>query len=809
MRDTKIIQTQGLLSVAVLLLTVSPVSISAAQQAPVTQQRFSFHIAAKPVPQGVNDIGRITGLSVVFRENAPISASGKPLNGSMTAQQALVTLLSGTGLTYRFANNNTVMVFNAGKVAGNDGVGADGSIVLEPITIQGRSEQWGRTDGFVAAKSVSGTKTDTPLIETPQSVTVVSRKEIETRQAQSVPEVLSYTPGVVEPFGRSGQRDDIYSRGFAVSQYLNGLRLTDGTWGINQIDPYLLERVERIGGPASVLYGQASPGGVIELVSKRPTDEPLHEVSLQTGSYGRAQGTFDFSGPVDKEGQWSYRITGIGRVTDTQIDYTRDRRIAIAPALTWAPDADTTLTFLASYQNDPDLGNYYTLPSQGTVLRNPLGQIPTSFYGGDPSFNEYSRESTSIGYALEHRINPNWVVRQNLRYRHMKAVLGAVFDFGLGEDNRTLKRYALYDEDKLGQFTVDNQSEFKFDTGPLQHTLLMGLDYQRTTLEQTYGLNFGLPGLDIFKPVYNIGITRPAISGHTDQVRSQLGIYAQDQLKIDNLSIVGGLRQDWISGKTTNKIEGVVTDDADDNALTGRIGAVYLFSNGLAPYISYSTSFQPTGGTDANKNAFKPTEGKQYEAGVKYQPDGYESFITAAVFDLKQTNVKTTDPDNPTFSNQIGEVHARGVELSAVASVLDNLNVRASYTHITNVVSRSLDPSWVGNDLVGLPRDMASIWADYTFAEGKASGLKLGLGIRYEGKRNGNETNTLTIPAFTLVDAAIGYDFGIANSKLKGWNVALNATNLFDKKYVASCNGDTICYYGLRRSVLGTMSYKW
>ena len=808
-----LVRLAGATSAAALLLGISGLAGNAVAQGtpkkvasqPVT---IAFNIPAQSLNSAILSFADKAGIQVFYDTARVKGLKSSGATGTLTSQAALARILAGTGLSYRFTGPTSVTI--SGAQSGGT-VSAGDATALAPIIVQGSAEAaWGPVRGYVATQSATGTKTDTPLIRTPQTISVVGRKEMDTRQTQSVSDALSYVAGVEQPLGAESRKDNLYSRGFLASQYLNGLRLTDGSWGINQIDPYLLERVERIGGPASVLYGQASPGGIISMVSKMPTAEPFHELSIQGGNYDHLQGMFDFSGPVDPDGQLLYRLTGMGRLADGQIDFSKDRRLAVAPALTWKPDEDTSLTLLGSYQYDPDLGQYYTLPSQGTVLPNPNGKIPTSRYIGDPGYNIYSREISTVGYSFEHKFNDTVTVRQNLRYIDLDAKFGGVFALGLQPDMRTLNRYAMYDRDQLGQFTVDNQAEIKFDTGSVEHKLLVGLDYQRTTLEQTYGFDFSVPAFDIFNPKYNLGISQPAITGHTYQVLSQLGAYAQDQVTLGKLSVVGGLRYDWADTDTDDRINGT-SQDVRDRKPTGRLGAVYQFDNGIAPYVSYSTSFQPASGTDRSGNPFKPTAGKQYEVGVKYQPVGYDSFITLSAFDLRQTNVTTPDtsPGGTGFSVQTGEVHSRGVELSAVASLDDDLNMRFSYAYLLAVNSETNDPTTLGKQLVGSSKNAASLWLDYKVSSGPLTGLGLGAGVRYRGERYGDDANTFKVPSFALVDAAISYDFGAATPKMKGWKAALNATNLFDKEYVAACNGDTLCYYGDRRRVLGTLTYQW
>jgi iron complex outermembrane receptor protein len=575
------------------------------------------------------------------------------------------------------------------------------------------------------------------------------------------------------------------------------------------MDAYMLDRVEVLRGPSSVLYGQGTPGGLVNLVSKKPTDEPLREIELEAGNHGFGQLGFDFSGPIDKDGKVLYRLTGVGHTDDTQIAYQKDQRIAIAPAITIRPDADTSLTIQAQYLHDPYGGYYGFLPAVGTVLSLPNGgRIGRNFYDGSPKFDEFNRTQKSIGYELEHRFNDTWSMKSSLRYMSADLVYKSVYTTGislLDPSNPMLTRGAIYNVSHMDSLVADNHAQAKFSTGALKHTALVGVDYQRMSLRQDQGTG-AAPSLSIGNPNYSAAIATPALTSQTTQVQNQLGLYAQDQARWGNWTVLGGIRQDWAGNDQLDHVTGIDTNQID-RAFTWRLGSVYEFANGLAPYVSYSRSFQPVIGADAGGNMFKPMEGEQYEAGVKYAPPGYDAFITAAVYQLTQKNSLTTDPSNTNYSIQTGETRSRGVELEGKMALTRNLELTASYTFMDSRNTQSTTAP--GKRPTYVPQHMANAWLNYTFHQGPLNGLGLGAGVRYVGPSYVDAANTMKVSPFTLVDAAIRYDLGQASPALKGATVALNITNLFNKSYVSACATATKCFWGADRTIIGTLAYRW
>lgn len=680
--------------------------------------------------------------------------------------------------------------------------------------------------GYVAPVTTTGSKTDTPLIEAPQSVGVVTRDQVDDQAAISVSQALRYTAGVLGEVRPSARYDSVFVRGFggqgtgaAFVNFLDGLRQGRGLYfGVPNTDPWLLERIEVLRGPASVLYGQTGVGGLVNLVSRRPTADHVNEVRIEAGSNALLQTAFDLGGALTEDGRYTYRLTGIARKSGTQYDHVEEERIAIAPAFTWRPDDSTTITLLASYQHDPEGGFYNFVPASGTVLANPNGRIPRSFFGGDPAYDKYYRTQASIGYQLEHRLDDVWTVRQNFRYAHIDAEVNVLSVRSIGADQRTGTRSATFVSDHANAFALDNQAQASFTTGALRHTALFGIDWQRTSARARQGLRSqGVPGIDLFRPVYYQSI--PAIltdpSGLTNQNIDQLGFYAQDQVALGRWRFNVGLRYDRASiGTTTHTTTGADARSLSqfDDALTWRVGGLYLFDNGLAPYASYSTSFLPNTGTQAPQRGggtFEPTTGEQYEVGVKYQPPGMNSFIQASAYHITQQNVLTQDPVYLTGSIAQGEIRSRGIELEGRASLTANLDIIGAYSYIDAEITKSNNAGVAGSRVPQVPNHMASGWANYSFTEGPLRGLSLGGGARYVGSTYGNDTNTFKVDAVTLFDAALRYDLGARFERAKGLEFAVNAQNIADKDYVASCSSVTACYYGNGRLILGSVRARW
>ncbi len=681
-------------------------------------------------------------------------------------------------------------------------------VQLEGIVVEGQAaaeSPTGPVEGLVATRSLTGAKTDTPVVEIPQSVSVVTSGQIQERAAQNVGQALNYSAGVVaEPFGSDPRTDVPIIRGFsaAESQYLNGLKLIR-EFGATSIEPYGLERIEVLRGPSSVLYGQGNPGGMVNLVSKRPVWESFGEVNAEAATFDRYTGSFDLGGPVGQNPQLAYRLTGLVRDGGTQQDHVDDDRYFLAPALTWMPSEDTSLTLLTSFQYDHPFSPV-GLPAQYT-LGPDEDLLSRHTYLGEPDFDSSNRTLASIGYEFQHRFNDHWTFRQNGRYLLLDWDYRSLYFSGLDAADPSLaSRGSSWNDENLNTFNLDNQVETGFATGPARHTLLMGVDaryHDADTLTE-----FGLaPQVDVFDPKYGAVITKDSLwyTARDDGELTQIGAYAQDQVRWEQWLLTLGLRYDWAkTNSTTTSNFGNTSQDQTDHAWTGRAGLTYLFDNGLAPYVSYATSFEPVIGNmpaALGGGAFEPSEGKQWEAGLKYQPVGWNGFFTAAVYDLRQTNATSTELVNGVNEMvQTGETEVQGVELSGLASLAEGLDLILNYTY-TDAEITAGDNS--GNRPANVPEHAANAWLDYTFQAGMLQGFGIGGGVRYVGSRYDLNSNANKIDGNTLLDAAVHYQLG-------NYRASVNVNNLTDEKYVASC-GNFGCYYGDGLTVTGRLSYAW
>ncbi|MGO1070315.1 TonB-dependent siderophore receptor [Lysobacter sp. CA199] len=658
----------------------------------------------------------------------------------------------------------------------------------------------------IAKRSQTVTKTDTPLIEVPQSVSVITAQQMRDRGIQGIEEAVWYTAGAQGGgYGQDTRSDWLLVRGFSPARYMDGLTLTDGVWtGGTRIEPYGLERLDVLKGPSSVAYGAMPPGGLVNMVSKRPTTEPLHEVEFTVGNYDLRQAAFDFGGPLGSSGQWFYRLTGLARNSDNYVDYVQDDRYFFAPAVSWKPSEDTSLTLLARWQKADTAQGGGFLPADGTLLPNPNGKIPRERFTGEPGWNDYVKTMRSVGYEFSHRFDNQVTFRQNLRYGKVDVDHDAgVGAFGLQADQRTLTRYYFPLEETSKSFAVDNNVELKFDTGAWQHTLLAGVDYRRLESDYASAFAFGAPSLDIFNPVYGAPIVKPAYTSRQDKVQQQLGVYVQDQIKIDRWVITAAGRQDRVRTRTDQLLATPVTRERqNDSKFSGRVGVNYLFDSGWAPYVSWSQSFEPTVGANFAGQSFKPTTGEQIEAGLKFQPASGRVLATLAVYEIKQENTLTVDPNHTLFSVQQGETRVRGAELEGRWNFGNGLSVYGAYTYTDSEVTRTNDAGALGKQIALQPRNIASLGADYTIGYGALSGLGFGAGVRYTGDHYGDIYNQWKTPSYTLFDASVRYD-------LDSWRFQLNASNLSDKEYVTACNSAIWCYYGYPRTVTATVRYQW
>ncbi|MGG7672025.1 TonB-dependent siderophore receptor [Pseudomonas sp. WC2] len=801
----------SLLAVAIALSTplISNPLLAAEQASSV----HAYNLPAAPLSTTLNQIASQGGLPLSL---SPALAAGKtsaPVNGQYDAAGALRAALRGTGLQLEQSGAGTYTL-----VAVPDGAMALPETAI--IGVENSESAWGPVEGYTATRTAAGTKTDTALVEAPRSISVATRQQMEDRGVHSLDDAVRYMPGITaSSYGSDTRIDWLRVRGFEPTQYLDGLALPRGIYANPKPETWNLDRLALLRGPASSVYGQTPPGGLLDMVSRRPSAEASSEIQLQYGSDNHRQINFASTGKIDEAGQFLYGISGVVRDSDTQIDHIENKRYNIAPSLTWNIDDDTRLTLLTQFTRDDTGVTSQFYPIQGTKIDMPFGKISHHKNLGDPDYDFYDRTYYALGYAFEHRLNDVWQFKQNLRYTKSDLAFQTVtvnsynpsFAGFTVDDQGNVGRGTTNVDEDISQFAVDNNFQADFATGDIRHTLLLGLDHQRSN--DNYTSIFGsAPEINVNNPIYGQTIVRPPRSSafyDYDQKTTQTGLYVQDQMALDQWRLTLGGREDWVHTSTKFFNKDDATNTQRDKAFSGNAAISYVFDSGFVPYLSYAESFQPTAGADATAtDSFKPTEGKQWELGIKYQPPGSKTLLSAAVYDLTQKNVSVNSiVNNVTITSQTGEVKVKGLELEAVSDVTDNLKVIAAYTLAKSEVQKGVDK---GNRLQLMPNQQASLWTDYTWHAGVLDGFGIGGGVRYTGNTYGDKGNTWLgkADAYTVFDAAVHYDLGRLDNSLKGASLALNATNLFDKDYISTCDG-FYCYYGDQRSVIASATYKW
>lgn len=755
-------------------------------------------------PQGLADalllFSKQSGVQVAFKSQEARGRHTQGLIGSASADEALRILLSGTGANVEWISVNSVVV--SIPPAPDDLL--DGSAdQLDALRVEALRSitSYAPTDGYVSYHSVAATKTDTPVIETPQSVSTIAKEELAARDVKTIAEAVRYTPGiVVDSYGVDPRGyDSIKIRGFdsaTTGSFRDGMRMDGNFFAVYMTEPYGIERVDVMRGPSGALYGQAEAGGVVDRTTKRPDADMQQEVKLEVGSWNQTIAAADVGGKLSDDGHLLYRVTGLIRNGDTEFDYndgTRQQndRVFVAPAFTWAPSEDTSFTVLADYMKDNRSTMFTTFGNEE------IGR--TNAVIGEPDFDRFEQEQYAIGYMFEHAINDVFSFRQNARYTHVEIDYQTVAADYLEADGVTLQRYVWSSPDELDQWAIDNQLEAKFNWGPTFHTVLAGFDY--TYSKDIFAYHYGaVAPLDITNVVYT-GATMPEPYQKTRQDLEQMGIYMQDQIAIGDPWIVTlGGRFSWVEQETEDRLAGT-SETKKDDAFTTCAGVTYVFDNGWAPYIAYTEGFVPTEGTNLSGESFEPEESTQYEVGIKYQPDSTNLLFTAAVFDLTKTNVLTRDPANINASRQAGEIRSRGLELELKAGLFNGWDVAAAYAYTDAEVTKSNDID-LHKSPVGVPEHTASLWVNHRISGGALNGLSLGAGVRYIGSAYNDTANTSKADSYTLVDATMAYDIS------KDLTLKVNANNLFDKEYIATCAFGA-CYWGTGRRVNASLTYRW
>jgi len=773
---------------------------------PAGQPARRYAIAGGSLADVLARFAATTGVQLVFEPGLLAGMRSDGLQGRYTPQEGFEQVLRGSGYEVIGQGGGA---YTLRKVAAAPHGGAGDGASLPAVTVTAASEgetPTSRVAGYVARRSATATKTDTALIENPQSVSVITSDEIGDRKAESLDEALRYTAGVTPNLKPWAVDEFSLLRGFELGTagvFMDGL-LTSGRSYAAPIEPYGLERLEVLRGPASVLYGKMPPGGMVNAVSKRPTADSVREIGIEYGTYDRRQLKADIGGALDSGNEWTYRLTVLGRDSGTRLDDDRDNRLYIAPALTWQPNPGTRLTLLARYQKDNQAYAWQNQLRQPGVFGQPSPSVNIGGYD-----NRWRRDNKMIGYEFEHRFNPIWSVQQSMRYSNLDRSETNVFPRDLRADGYTLARSFSPRETHWKGVLLDTRVQALVNSGPLSHTLLAGVDYAKSRITDEFPYDRPLLApINLFAPVYTRQPLAPAADPYVNRMPSrQVGLYLQDQVKWNRWVVTAGVRHDKADASGTRTFgktgDSTLDYDTSASATTGRVGAVYLFDSGWAPYVNYATSFSPEIGNDVGGRPLKPSKGRQVEAGVRYQPAEKNVGYTASVFDIVRSNVTTAAPQAPGEVIQTGEVRSRGLELEARADLTRNLSVIAQYTYLDTRITRSNDGD-LGLPLMSAPKHSASVWGKYSFLVGESTRAFAALGVRYLGKsRSAWDTDYagITNPSITLVDIALGFDQG-------PWHFSFNINNLLNKQSLMDCKGN-LCYRSAERTANLSALYRF
>ncbi|PMO04541.1 ligand-gated channel protein [Vibrio splendidus] len=696
--------------------------------------------------------------------------------------------------------------FSAQAFAEDTATSADSNV--ETITVMGK------------AYRNTATKSALEPEETPQGITVIDEEQLEQRGVKSLNQALRYAPGVVtEQKGASVTMYDTFSiRGFSNNQsYYDGLILPFLTgWNLQpQIDPIAIQQVEVFKGPTSVLYGSMPPGGMVNMIAKAPQEDGSTKVGVSTGPRNLMEASIDTSGQLG-DSDFSYRLVALARKQDSQVDNAEEERYVIAPSLDWQVSDRTLINFNLYYQNDPSMGTNSAMPLEVLKASDPSVSM------GDKNWSTFEREVLMLGYKINHQINDNWTFLQNARYSDASLYQENTYHRGTNFNAATgslIRNVYSTDEDSQS-FVIDNQVSGRVEISGLEHNLLFGVDYLKLTgdsLYKEFDANSSFGDFNAYNPNNDLldksQLQENYRESH-DITTEQLGLYFQDQVRYDALVLLAGGRYDMFKAsdeKTSIYPTSDGTEKADHNQFSYRVGALYELDNGISPFVSYATSFEPAAGTDINGNSLKPQLGEQVEFGVKYLSADMAQQLTASYFYITKKDSIAADPSDPTYRSkiQLGEVRSQGVEVEGRWFVTEDWDVNASYTYVDMEVTEDANPDLEGTTPIYVPTHAANLWSNYYVYGGALSGTRFSAGARYMGEMEMDATNTQgKVPSYTVVDLSVGYDLGEASETLSGATANLLVNNLFNEEYY-TCYDQSNCWFGAEQSVELSVNYEF
>ena len=665
------------------------------------------------------------------------------------------------------------------------------------------------------------TKSATPILETSRSISIETEAQFRDKGALTLDDTLNYSAGVNgDVFGFSTRGDFPRVRGFTAAEYRDGQQVLFGFYNNTRSDVYMLEQVEILKGPASVLYGKGTPGGIVNAISKLAGPEISNEIVVDIGNHDRYQAAGDLNYAVADN--LYVRLVGLYRDSGTQIDFVNDDAVIVMPSITYQTDRSSVSAMVEVVDRDSDTAQQF-LPLTGTgcvrddvtiapesLCVNATGEeIELSTYLGHPDFNKFDTNSVLVSLLGFHEFSDSFSIEGVARYKDGGADYNQSYIDFLGvvpriDANGNGGRTFYKSEASSEQFAIDMRARWTFSTGPFDHEVFGGVAYQNVETDNDFLFASSQGAIDAFDPVYGdipelFTNGTPLFDG-AEQTAEDIGLYINNQISVGDLKINLGLRYDDTQTETVDFQNARVAQD--DDALSFSAGLLYAFDFGLSPYVSFAESFEPVIGLDGlTSQPLKPREGRQWEAGLKYQPPGTLTYITLAYFDIEESNLPNPSSliDQPD-SQQEGVGVVRGVEVEA-QTTLGDLYLEGNFSYLDTETADGVPFDYVADV-------QASGWAQYAPSSGPLDGFRFGAGVRYVGEnestivRDGVTVANVVTDSIVLGDVLVGY-------AVDDWDITLNIRNITNEEYFGTCLARGDCFVGEERTIVGRIARRF
>jgi iron complex outermembrane receptor protein len=776
---------------------------------------YNFNIVAGEMSGALNKLAETANVELSYPSATASDMKSNGLKGNYTIEQALQQLLKGSGLNYRVADGNSITVEKVTVVEANDTTYMPAVKVTATVSHEPEIDT---SETYKITNSRTATKTDTSLMETPFSVQAVTQEVINDQQSIRVEDALKNISNVQTTVPNGGQYDGFVVRGFSqTTLFKDGFRFpSKDSIGIGPRDLSNIDHIEVLKGPASLLYGRIEPGGMINLVTKKPLEAAHYSLQQQIGSFDHYRTVVDATGPVNNDKSLLYRVDLGYETSNSFIDFNGTDRVSVSPRLRWKPTDDTQ--FDLEYQHlQGDVTPSTSVPAMtvqgGRIIGNRPLALDRSFFKGE-KYNGHHFNEDMVDFNWSHSFNKDWKINQRFSYDHATNANASTLGFIFKPNLVDLLRRETDVHSAQDTFSTNLDLTGNFKAFGVMHTLLAGGDYYHSDMQEAYNsiYPFQLGGnlLNVYNPIHNS--IRPTFDSDkaklTNLIHDWFGLYLQDQIQLPfDFQLLAGMRYDeaWVSQNTNirNSDDGVIGITQINNktgVVKPRVGLVWHPIKEFSLFGNYVENLGSTALTSIG-STFKPEESQQWEVGAKTELMKGRLTATLAYFELGKQNTPVPYLDTG-LTRPIGAAKSQGIELDISGEILPNWNVIASYAHVNTEIIK--DASYlVGNQLSNVPRNSGSLWNTYYFKDEFLKGFKLGAGVVARGQRQGDPENSFQLPGYVTLGLMTGYEFRIGKTKLL---TQFNVDNLLDKYYFSESGGFRGgAVYGAPRSYMGTV----